>query len=432
MKHRPWACRNVSPIVVAVLALATVLVTCWCMPPVSSASELALAPALPEISGTVHWQLHYEPEQHTVAANGFGLKINLDGSFSDSLGYHLALSGRLEFASPPSPKADAALGEAYFDAWLGPLDLRAGRQVLSWGTADWINPTNVVNPSHMLSGAGQDVGAGMGAEAVPAIAGTLYAPGGSAVTGVVVLDFIPGKLPPGMEMFEPEGKPDTYPDRLEVAIRGETMIRGFNVYASYFNGWHDLPALWLEVTDPTMPPCPKATYRGMRQFGLAVAGAVGNSAIWFEGALTVPERLSELEQPHALAMSSNDMAVRAVLGGDYTFPSGLFVSEQLIYDSEGALISPYCRPGEASTLDPALYWLSILRYAPNDKCTLEFAGLVDFSERSAMLLPRCTVKTIGNMEVWCALISVVGDESSDLAALSQMASGFAAGTRVSF
>ena len=48
--------------------------------------------------------------------------------------------------------------------------------MLSWGTADWINPTNVVNPSSMLLGAGQDASMGMGTVAVPAIAGTLMRP----------------------------------------------------------------------------------------------------------------------------------------------------------------------------------------------------------------------------------------------------------------
>jgi len=431
-KHRPGACWNVPAIGSTVLALLIVLVAFVCMPRAASASEMNPAAALPEISGAVNWQLHYQPEQQRLTSNGLGFKINLDGWFSDSFGYHLDLSGGVEFEADPSLKADAALGEAYLDASLGPLDLRAGRQVLSWGTADWINPTNVVNPSSMLLGAGQDASMGMGTVAVPAIAGTLYAPGGSAVTGVLVLDFVPGKLPPGMEMFEPEGKPSAYPDILEIAFRGETMIAGFDVHASYFSGWDDLPALWLEVMDPAAPPRPRATYRRMRQFGIAAAGTVGNSAVWFEGALKIPEHLPELEQPGALAMSSNDTAVQVVLGADYTFPNGLFVSEQLIYDSAGTLVSPYCRPGEAATSDPAFYSLSVLRYLPNGRCTLEFAGLVDFNDRSAMLMPRLTVRANEYMEVWCALVSIVGDESSDSAALRQMAGGLGVGARVSF
>jgi len=32
---------------------------------------------------------------------------------------------------------------------------------------------------------------------------------------------------------------------------------------------------------------------------------------------------------------------------------------------------------------------------------------------------RCTLKAIGNMEVWCAVVAVMGDKTSDLGALCQ-------------
>jgi hypothetical protein len=45
---------------------------------------------------------------------------------------------------------------------------------------------------------------------------------------------------------------------------------------------------------------------------------------------------------------------------------------------------------------------------------------------------RCTLKAIGNMEVWCAVVAVMGDKTSDLGALCLTASGCAAGIRISF
>lgn len=45
---------------------------------------------------------------------------------------------------------------------------------------------------------------------------------------------------------------------------------------------------------------------------------------------------------------------------------------------------------------------------------------------------RCTLKAIGNMEVWCAVVAVMGDKTSDLVALRLTASGCAAGIRISF
>ena len=120
-KHRPGACWNVPAIGSTVLALLIVLVA-FVHARAASASEMNPAAALPEISGAVNWQLHYQPEQQRLTSNGLGFKINLDGWFSDSFGYHLDLSGGVEFEADPSLQGGrcAALGEAYLDASLGP------------------------------------------------------------------------------------------------------------------------------------------------------------------------------------------------------------------------------------------------------------------------------------------------------------------------
>ena len=76
------------------------------------------------------------------------------------------------------------------------------------------------------------------------------------------------------------------------------MIAGFDGHASYFSGWDDLPALWLEVMDPAAPPA-EGNLQKDEAVCIAAAGTVGNSAVWFEGALKIPEHLPELEQPGA-------------------------------------------------------------------------------------------------------------------------------------
>jgi len=42
------------------------------------------------------------------------------------------------------------LREAYIDAYLGPLDLRLGRQIIAWGRADLLNPTDNLTPRNMM------------------------------------------------------------------------------------------------------------------------------------------------------------------------------------------------------------------------------------------------------------------------------------------
>jgi len=68
-----------------------------------------------------------------------------------------------------------ALGEAYIDGSLGPVDFRAGSIVVRWGVADGINPTNVVNPasSGTSPAAALDV-AGAARKPVPGVEVTYY------------------------------------------------------------------------------------------------------------------------------------------------------------------------------------------------------------------------------------------------------------------
>lgn len=49
-------------------------------------------------------------------------------------------------------RAEVELGEAYVDLYLGPVDLRLGQQVVSWGVSDLMNPNDVVNPRDLRQG----------------------------------------------------------------------------------------------------------------------------------------------------------------------------------------------------------------------------------------------------------------------------------------
>ncbi len=45
---------------------------------------------------------------------------------------------------------EADLREAYVNAYAGPVDVRIGKQIVVWGRADGINPTNNITPGNML------------------------------------------------------------------------------------------------------------------------------------------------------------------------------------------------------------------------------------------------------------------------------------------
>jgi hypothetical protein len=49
-------------------------------------------------------------------------------------------------------RAEVELGEAYVDLYLGPVDLRLGQQIVSWGLSELLNPNDVVNPRDLRQG----------------------------------------------------------------------------------------------------------------------------------------------------------------------------------------------------------------------------------------------------------------------------------------
>jgi hypothetical protein len=46
----------------------------------------------------------------------------------------------------PQQDATVDVREAYVNAYLGPLDLRLGKQIIVWGRADLLNPTSNLTP----------------------------------------------------------------------------------------------------------------------------------------------------------------------------------------------------------------------------------------------------------------------------------------------
>ena len=400
--------------------------------PAEVGAVAATAPGAPELSGSAEYQFHYGFKAKDITGDSLKLRLALDGDIGAMAGYHVDASASL--STKPELAHRFKLGEAYLDVSLGPLDLRVGNQLVNWGTADGINPTSVVNPRDMLAVADLDIA---GAP-VPAVAATYYFANGSAVTGVLVLDFVPSAIPGELAQLEIEGKPDKFRDKLEVAIRGETMLGGHNVYASYFYGWQDLPAMWLQATvlpEPYPPVMmPRLKYRRMHQFGLATAGTLGDAAVWLEGAVTVPDKLDELDAPPpaTMALSSNDPSFQIVAGADYTFDigTGLFASAQLIYDSANALVSPYTQPGQERKA--GVYSLLVTRYSPASDHQLELVGLVDLRGRAGLVIPRYTYKLAQAVELSVGAITGFGDDTSPLGAAVPAARGVFAGVKASF
>ena len=348
------------------------------------------------------------------------------------------------------------LREVHADLYLGNADWRIGRQVISWGTADGFNPTNVINPRGPLSTASLSLSEdSLKGEPLLAVRGSYYLPSGGSLTAVGVAEFVPaagaeemlkaiaaqlGAQVPGPSPSELSvDGPDPVPadgSQFEWALRGETLLGGHNVYVSYFRGWDDYPAAWLDeyVQAPAspgyvwVPTKLRAAYRRVHKFGLATAGTLGDAGVWTELSYTLPEKLDELDGPGAL--SSNEAYVEAVVGGDYTFPGGLTLSAQAIYSGGGSLLTPYKEPG--SDVEPQTYVAGIARYSPAPGHTLEGIALANVGDGGIIAVGRYTYDILQVAKLTLGATHVLADAGSEFNALKPMANLVTAGVEVKF
>jgi hypothetical protein len=381
--------------------------------------------ATAEVSGELGYDLHYLTEAQSFGNSQLRYSLSLDGEVGLATVCRLSFKGGAGYR--PVSRTWWEPDEAYADAYLSQVDIRVGRQVINWGTADGLNPTSDINPRDYGSLSALQ----LKGKPVPAVMAAYYLPGGAGITGVCVLDFVPGDLPSELKLPPASGGPAGNGDQLEFAVRGELPVGGWPVYVTYFNGWDDLPAAWLTFADPLAPPpVPRTQYRRVQSAGVATAFDFRGASLWFEGAYKVPDHLDELDAPMSLAMSSNDPYMQCVVGADYSFDNGLYASAQVVYHQGGSLLVPYFDPmvgGEAQT-----YVVARGQYSPRDKHDLELVALFNATDSGALLLPQYTYELAEATKLTLGAVWVTGSEKSELADLKEAAQGVLAGLTVSF
>ena len=251
--------------------------------------------------------------------------------------------------------------EAYLDLYqfgLENLDLRIGRQIVSWGTADKLNPTSNISPDDL-----EDMfnfGEQLGTNALKAS----YYLGEVTLTGVFVPVFTPATLPygdfasafsPAMDL-PPGMVPRSFSDNVilpenkltessQYAFKAATNLFDYDVSVSYFNGRDDLPLADKVTITPvdtlgTIDIETELIYPKMQVIGADFAGSIGTVGFWGEGALFIPDKV-EMHSfmqtqmgllPQGTSIALNDKPYfKYVIGGDYTFKNGLYLNAQFIH-----------------------------------------------------------------------------------------------------
>ena len=447
---RGWAARAAVALRLALRAVPALMaaqVLIAALPTPAGASQV-------ELGGKVGHYLFYGTGQGALLQNEARYQLSVRARPGWDGQVYLLWKGTAALSSPtgssllfdrPPSNALPNLDEAYLDLYFPAVDLRLGRQVVRWGTADGINPTDVINPRSVSLEALID--REVRSLPVPAVRAAFSPRPALGLTAVGVADFVAAPFPTEgvyeMARAAVEKPPlggTLAPDWLtlgptpsggpwELAVRAEGMVRGYNVYLSYFNGYDDFPALWMAPTGQATWRV-RGEYRRQQQFGLAAAGTVGDAGVWAEAAYTLPERLSVLDipPPTVVALSTNQGTWQAVVGGDYTFSGDVYLSGQVVYNQAGSLLLPYHPPTEQT----GIYATALVRYSPPSRYTWDALVLANLRDWSALVAPGVAYELKPGLKLSVRYLDVVGADGTEFGRLRSQLQGVATRLELAF
>ena len=339
-------------------------------------SEFLFADNGVNINGYIQTDNRIQTKSNKFTWNENRLNLRLEGTPSDK--YHYFSEIRLRgFGFPATSRFldlqmqeknkvypwGLEFREAYVDLYgfgLKDLDVRIGRQVIAWGTADALNPTSNISPDDL-----EDIfnfGEKLGTNAVNA---SYYIGDNLTINGVYVPVFTPATLPFGdfadafsAPMDLPLGMTvrtlsDTVilPERKasessQIGLKASTNLFGYDLSLSYFKGRDDLPILSKATITPvdmigTVDIATELVYPEIQVIGADFAGSIGSVGIWGEGAVYMPEELAmttlapspatgQMETTQTIVLDDKPY-FKFVLGGDYTFKNGLYFNGQYLH-----------------------------------------------------------------------------------------------------
>ena len=223
------------------------------------------------------------------------------------------------------PRGDAdATGEAreaFLDLRLGQLDVRAGRQIIAWGRADGVNPTDNLTGEDLTLLTPDEDDRRLGATAVRAT----YFLGDVSITALWVPEFRPHRLalpaPPQDSTFSERSR--RWPAD-QWAARLEQTGGAIDWSLSYFRGLDLTPDLSFQAASEG-PGVIRLAHHRVEVLGGDMTLNAGRYGLRAEGAYV------DTEDPSGDDPSVKNPFVFLVVGGDRTFREHLNLNLQYLY-----------------------------------------------------------------------------------------------------
>ena len=328
--------------------------------------------------------------------------------------------------------ADGASGrvrEAYVDFDAEPFSMRLGRQIIAWGRADRINPTDSLSPRDFTLLVPDDEQQRNGIDALRLRYAVSPALSVTAVAAKSKANVTPnGLLPPNLSLGES-------PRDTEWALKLDHSGSGIDWSVSYFDGLSRALRYRLDFANPRAP-----VFRGdverVQKLGADFAIAQG---AWTLRGEVAHSRLGPDTGPTCTACPSDARRVTsAVLGGDVDFAETMNFNVQVFANVKENFADPAGLTGVREALALGLNRLNTdyaaretgvtLRLSDrllNDKLRWEISAVLDLNGNSYAIRPRLSYAVNDHLRLTAGLDHFEGPSQSYFGALAKNSTAFA-------
>ena len=357
-------------------------------------------------SGSVQCQVNWRPKLGEDLRAGFGLRVGSQDQ--------LVTDG-------PSHR----VREAYLDYDQGALSFRLGRQLIAWGRADRINPTDSLSPRDFTLLTPDDELQRNGIDAIK----LRYALGpATSVSGVVAV-FSPHVTPQGAN---PPNlvKPDN-PTSPEWAFKLDHSGGGVDWSVSYFDGFERSIRYQLDNRNPRSPVF-RGDFERVQKLGGDIATAYG--AWTWRGEFVH----SKLSLGCTLCAPTERSLTSLVVGGDVDFADTMNINFQMFVNLRDGFVEANGPPGFQQTLAQGLNRLNS-EYAGreagltfrlsdrllNDRLRWEISAVFDLTGQSSVVRPRLVYSFSDHLRLNAGFDIFDGPSQSYFGALTRNTLAFA-------
>ena len=315
------------------------------------------------------------------------LELRLDGEVGSGYFPDASFSATLAAGyDAATATATVRLQDAYATLYLGDADLTIGQQRVSWGSADGVNPVDVLNardlrhplapekiPAPMLRFAYQvDETLHLEAVAVPVFTPSIP-PGPAWRTAPTPT------LPPGVTIVEQRPPDDQRPEaaleNVQFGVRATARFDRFDASLAYVRGFRTLPTVEHTLV-PTGTPGqfalqPVLRYDRIQLVGADFSGVLGAVVVRGEAAYTFTD------DPTGADVTVGNPSFQAVLGAEYAIPSGPRTVVQVVYD--------YRKADGGADAEQRAKVMTALSYQAGARTQLDLAWMQGFDGSGAVV-----------------------------------------------